>query len=43
LREHDARTLSHDLVWIDELIDATRVELADEGDVPTHLTGGSHP
>jgi len=45
LREHDARTLSHDLVWIDELIDATRAELADDkdDDVPTNLTGGSHP
>jgi DNA-binding PadR family transcriptional regulator len=45
LREHDARTLSHDLVWIDELIDATRAELADGdgADAPTHLTGGSHP
>jgi len=45
LREHDARTLSHDLVWIDELIDATRAELAEDGgdDVPTNLTGGSHP
>jgi DNA-binding PadR family transcriptional regulator len=44
LREHDARTLSHDLVWIDELIDATRAELADADvvDAPSHLTGGSH-
>jgi len=44
LREHDARTLSHDLVWIDELIDATRAELVDDDavDAPSHLTGGSH-
>ena len=44
LREHDARTITHDLAWIDELIDAARAELADdEPTVPTHLTGGSHP
>jgi DNA-binding PadR family transcriptional regulator len=45
LREHDARTLSYDLVWIDELIDATRAELAagDAVDAPSHLTGGSNP
>jgi DNA-binding PadR family transcriptional regulator len=43
LREHDARTIAHDLVWIDELIDATRAELVDDGGSHPHLTGGPHP
>jgi DNA-binding PadR family transcriptional regulator len=43
LREHDARSLAHDLAWVDELIDATRAELDDEGDPASHLTGGSNP
>ncbi len=43
LREHDTRTITHDLTWIDELIDAARAELADEAEGSTHLTGGSNP
>jgi DNA-binding PadR family transcriptional regulator len=43
LREHDTRTITHDLTWIDELIDAARAELTDEGEGSTHLTGGSNP
>jgi DNA-binding PadR family transcriptional regulator len=43
LREHDARSLAHDLAWIDELIDATRAELLDDGATTTNLTGGSNP
>jgi DNA-binding PadR family transcriptional regulator len=43
LREHDTRTITHDLTWIDELIDAARAELADEGEGSIHLTGGPHP
>jgi DNA-binding PadR family transcriptional regulator len=45
LREHDARTLAHDLVWIDELIDATRADLADQPDdvgASSHRSGGTH-
>ncbi len=49
LREHDTRTITHDLAWIDELLDAARAEQSgetpadDQGDTPSHLTGGSHP
>jgi DNA-binding PadR family transcriptional regulator len=40
LREHDTRTISHDLAWIDELLDAARAEQAETSN---HPTGGSHP
>ena len=43
LREHDTRTITHDLAWIDELIGAARAELAASGGSETHLNGGSHP
>ncbi|MGZ4705722.1 MAG: PadR family transcriptional regulator [Acidimicrobiales bacterium] len=43
LREHDTRTITHDLAWIDELIGAARAELAASGGTETHLNGGSHP
>jgi hypothetical protein len=43
LREHDTRTITHDLAWIDELIGAARSELAASGGPETHLNGGSHP
>jgi len=43
LREHDTRTITHDLAWIDELIGAARAELAASGGPETHLNGGSHP
>jgi len=43
LREHDTRTITHDLAWIDELIGAARAELAAPGGSETHLNGGSHP
>lgn len=43
LREHDTRTITHDLAWIDELIGAARAELAASGGSDTHLTGGTHP
>ncbi len=42
LREHDTRTITHDLAWIDELIGAARAELAASGGPETHLNGGSH-
>ncbi|MGZ4730406.1 MAG: PadR family transcriptional regulator [Acidimicrobiales bacterium] len=42
-REHDTRTITHDLAWIDELIGAARAELAASGGTETHLNGGSHP
>ena len=42
LREHDTRTITHDLAWIDELIGAARAELAASGGSETHLNGGSH-
>jgi DNA-binding PadR family transcriptional regulator len=46
LREHDTRTLTHDLAWIDELIAATTAELTGSDDdhprtiLSDHLTGG---
>lgn len=43
LREHDTRTITHDLAWIDELIGAARAELAASGGAETHLNGGTHP
>ena len=43
LREHDTRTITHDLAWIDELIGAARAELAASGGSETHLNGGTHP
>jgi len=43
LREHDTRTITHDLASIDELIGAARAELAASGGPETHLNGGSHP
>jgi DNA-binding PadR family transcriptional regulator len=43
LREHDTRTITHDLAWIDELIGAARAELAASGGPETHLNGGTHP
>jgi DNA-binding PadR family transcriptional regulator len=43
LREHDTRTITHDLAWIDELISAARAELAASGGSETHLNGGTHP
>jgi DNA-binding PadR family transcriptional regulator len=49
LRDHDTRTITHDLAWLDELLDAARTELAatppinHTDDRPSHLTGGSNP
>jgi hypothetical protein len=53
LREHDTKTITHDLAWIDELIGAARAELAASAVAPSdelahgsdepHLTGGTHP
>ena len=43
LREHDTRTITHDLAWIDELIGAARAELAASGGSETHLNGGTTP
>ena len=49
LREHDTRTITHDLAWLDELLDAARAELVaappidQPDDNPSHLTGGSNP
>jgi DNA-binding PadR family transcriptional regulator len=42
LREHDTRTITHDLAWIDELLDAARAELAGSGE-PRPVTGGTTP
>ena len=43
LREHDTKTITHDLQWIDELIGAARAELTASGESATHLNGGTHP
>jgi DNA-binding PadR family transcriptional regulator len=43
LREHDTQTIAHDLAWIDELIGATRVELADSVGPEAHPNGETHP
>ncbi len=49
LRDHDTRTIAHDLAWLDELLDAARAELVaapttdQPDDNPSHLTGGSNP
>jgi DNA-binding PadR family transcriptional regulator len=49
LREHDTRTITHDLAWMDELLDAARAEQAestpapDPDHTPSPLTGGSNP
>jgi len=43
LREHDARVLTNDLAWVDELVALARLELDDAGQpVPTSI-GGIHP
>jgi DNA-binding PadR family transcriptional regulator len=42
LRERDARALAHDIAWLDELIDATRADLA-EGAPPRARTADAHP
>ena len=36
LREHDTETITHDLVWIDNLIDASRAELAESAGTQIH-------
>lgn len=43
LREHDTQTITHDLAWIDDLIGAARVELADSVRPDPHLNGDTHP
>ena len=43
LREHDTRAITHDLAWIDELIDATRVELDDPAGPEPHRNGDTQP
>ena len=47
LREHDTRTITHDLAWLDELLDAARAELVATSQVAnpddtSHLTGGTN-
>jgi len=43
LREHDARVLTTDLAWVDELVAISRLELADADQPVATSIGGSTP